>query len=167
MDYPYWPKNKEYPINSAKQKLALLIQINFDKEKVEYPLPKEGMLQIFLLPNDSYLGANLNFNDDLLTEQKNFRIIYHNKIDYSITKEQIKKLKLPTHADDTLYFPVKKESKISLKKGEDYITRGDFRFDKYFAKAYKEVYKKNKPIDIDFYDFLEDNDSDNDELEPD
>ena len=120
------------------------------------------MLQIFLLPNDSYLGANLKYDEDL-TEQKNFRIIYHNKVDYSITKEEIKKLKLPTHADDTLYFPVKKESKISLKKGEDYITRGDFRFDKYFAKAYKEVYKKNKPIDIDFYDFLEDND----ELEPD
>ena len=143
----------------------LLIQINFDKEKTEYPLPKEGMQQIFLLPNDSYLGANLNGD---LSEQKNFRIIYHNKIDYSITKEQIKKLKLPTHADDTLYFPVKKEFKITLKKGEDYITREDFRFDKYFAKAYKEVYKKNIPKDLDFYDFLEDNDdSDNDELEPD
>ena len=106
---PYWPKNKEYPINSENQKLVLLIQINFDKEKVEYPLPKEGMLQIFLLPNDNYLGANLNYNDDL-TEQKNFRIIYHDKIDYSITKEQIKKLKLPSH-DNTLYFQVKKESK--------------------------------------------------------
>ena len=163
---PYWPKNKEYPISSENQKLVLLIQINFDKEKVEYPLPKEGMLQIFLLPNNNYLGANLNYNDDL-TEQKNFRIIYHDKIDYSITKEQIKKLKLPTHEDDTLYFPVKKESKISLKKSEDFITKEDFRFDKYFAKAYKEVYKKNIPKNLDFYDFLGDDDSDNDELEPD
>jgi len=164
---PYWPKNKEYPTNSAKQKLVLLIQINFDKEKVEHPLPKEGMLQIYLLPNDNDLGANLKYDEDL-TEQKNFRIIYHNKVDYSITKEEIKKLKLPTHADDTLYFPVKKESKISLKKGEDYITREDFRFNKYFEKAYKEVYKKNIPKNLDFYDFLEDNDdSDNEELEPD
>ena len=124
------------------------------------------MLQIFLLPNDNYLGANLNYNEDL-TEQKNFRIIYHDKIDYSITKEQIKKLKLPTHEDDTWDFPVKKESKISLTKSEDFITREDFRFDKYFSKAYKEVYKKNIPKNLDFYDFLGDDDSDNDELEPD
>jgi len=97
--------------------------------------------------------ANLKYDEDL-TKQKNFRIIYHNKIDYSITQEQIKKLKFFTHADDTLYFPVKKESKISLKKDEDYIIREDFTFDKYFANAYKEVYKKNIPKELDFYDFF-------------
>ena len=54
----YCPKNKEYPINSSKQKLVLLIPINLDKENAEYPLLKEGFLQIFLLPNDNYLGSN-------------------------------------------------------------------------------------------------------------
>ena len=161
---PYWPKNKEYPTNTSKEKLALLIQINFDKEKVEYPLPKEGMLQFFLPINDNLHGANLDNNGDL-TIQKNFRIIYHDKIDYSITKEKIKKLKLPTHEDDS-NFPVIRESKITLDKIEDCITREDFRLDKYFAKAYKEVYKKNKPKDLDIYEFLGEDD-DNSELVPD
>ena len=159
---PYWPKNKEYPVNMSNTKLALLIQINFDKEKTEYPLPKEGMLQIFLLPYDDILGANLDYNEDL-TEQKNFRVIYHDKIDYSITKEQIKKLKLPTHENDKLDFPVKKETKVSLQKKVDKIVRKDFRFEKYFAKAYKEVFKKNMPKDFNIDEFLEGDDRDDED----
>lgn len=164
---PYWPKNKDYPKNISGKKLTLLVQINFEKEKTEYPLPKEGIIQIYILAdkNNCY-GAN--FNGDQ-TEQNNFRIIYHDKIDYSITKEQIRKLKIPTHAENKEYFPVQKECKISLKKCEDYITYEDFRFNNYFAKAYKEVYKKNLPKDEGVEDVLsfEDNDIIIDELTPD
>ena len=164
---PYWPKNKEYPTNLSKQKLTLLVQINFEKEKTEYPLPKEGILQIFILDNnDNCYGAN--FNGDL-TEQNNFRIVYHDKIDYSISKEQIKKLKVPIHADSKNDFPVKKECKISLKKCDDYITYEDFRFNDFFAKAYKEIYKKNLPKDLgaEYVLEFEDNDIIIEELTPD
>ena len=51
---PYWDPAKTYPTDSKGNKMRLLAQINFDREKVEAPLPQGGMLQFFLAYDDVY-----------------------------------------------------------------------------------------------------------------
>ncbi|ORY44608.1 DUF1963-domain-containing protein [Neocallimastix californiae] len=85
---PYWTTDKEYPKNSEGEKLSLLAQINFDKCDVEEPLPKNGLLQFFIDGGDDLMGVNY----DEQTIQNNFRVVYHEKIDYSITKESLKRM---------------------------------------------------------------------------
>ncbi len=46
---PYWTPDLAYPVNSEGKQLFLLAQINFEKEKTEFPLPTNGLLQIFHL----------------------------------------------------------------------------------------------------------------------
>lgn len=149
---PYWTPDLQYPLNSEGKKLILLAQINFDKENVDSPLPKEGILQFFIA-DDDLMG--INFDDQ--TKQNNFRVIYHEKVDYNITKDSIKKYNIPNCTQKGVKsFPINKEYKISLTKMIDYISTHDFHFDKIFAKAYKEVYNKVlKPNDT-FYEILGD-----------
>lgn len=54
------------------------------------PLPTNGILQFFILGDDDF---GLDFNDQ--TSQDGFRVIYHEKIDYSINKKDIEKMNLP------------------------------------------------------------------------
>jgi uncharacterized protein YwqG len=147
---PYWPPDKNYPTNSKGKKLFLLAQVNFDEEKVISPLPKNGILQFFI-NDDDLMG--LNFDDQ--TKQDNFRVVYHETVDYQMTKKAIKKLgAIDCKKADN--FPVSNEYKISLHAGTDYITLGDFHFNKFFSKAYKEVYKKDLKEDENYMDILED-----------
>ena len=45
---PYWDPAKTYPTDSKGNKMRLLAQINFDREKVESPLPPRRHVAIFL-----------------------------------------------------------------------------------------------------------------------
>lgn len=86
--YPYWPAEKEYPCNKDGEKLILLAQINFAEMNVEHEdLPKEGILQFFIECSDCY---GLNFDD--FTDQNTFRVVFHEKVDQSVTIEQVKTL---------------------------------------------------------------------------
>ena len=146
---PYWTQNLPYPENSEGKKLYLLAQINFEKEKTESPLPTKGILQFFISDND-LMGLDL----DHPTEQKNFRVIYHENIDYTITKNKLKGLNIPTtNKSDGL--PIKGEYKIILNKGVDYINTEDINFKKYFSAAYKKIFNKDIKKK-DYYDVLDD-----------
>ena len=47
---PYWDLEKEYPTDSKGRKMMLLAQINFsDLSTFDTVLPKEGMLQFFIM----------------------------------------------------------------------------------------------------------------------
>ena len=151
---PYWTPDKVYPTNSEGKKLFLLAQINFDKEKVDSPLPKNGMLQFFI-NDDNEMG--LNFDD--MTQQNNFRVIYHEMIDYKITKDSIIQLDIP-NSKNASSFPVYGENKISLKKGTDYVNTYDIRFDHFFKIAYKEIYDKDLKNDDDYHKILNDKERD-------
>lgn len=59
---PYWDPAKTYPTDSKGNKMRLLAQINFDREKVESPLPQGGMLQFFLAYDDVY---GLHYHDEI------------------------------------------------------------------------------------------------------
>ena len=149
----YWSPDLVYPVNSKGKKLFLLAQINFEKEKTESPLPTTGLLQFFI-GDDDVMG--LNFNN--FTVQENFRIIYHENIDYKMTKESVKQLDIPDSKNAQCY-PVYNEYKISLTKSVDYVNIHDFRFDKFFSIAYKEIYGKEIKEDEKFYKVLNDEES--------
>ena len=134
---PYWTPDKNYPKNGDGKKLFLLAQINFDEEKVDSPLPQKGMLQFFI-NDDDVMG--MNFDDQ--KKQDNFRIIYHELIDYNLSKEIIEKLDI-SNSKDAQCYPVCEEYKLSLTKDIDYVNIEDFHFNKFFSLAYKEVFGKD------------------------
>ena len=131
----------------------MLAQINFDQENTDSPLPKKGMLQFFI-NDDDLMGVD--YDDQ--TKQQNFRVIYHETIDYKITKESIKNLEIPDSKNAQAY-PICEEYKISLHKKIDYANPGDIHFVKFFQLAYKEVYNKDLKDDDYFNKILDDKDA--------
>ena len=153
---PYWTPDKNYPTNPDGKKLILLSQINFDRENVDSPLPTSGMLQFFIT-DDDVMGMNF----DNQTVQNNFRVIYHENIDYNVTRETIQKLGIPNSNEKTVEcFPIFKESKISLQKEVDYIKYGDVRFENFFQIAYKEVFNKELQKENSYINILSDDERD-------
>ena len=147
---PYWSPDKEYPTNSEDKKLILLAQINFDRENVDSPLPTNGMLQFFIT-DDIIMGVNYSNQ----TLQNNFRVIYHESIDYSITKKMLESFDIPNSNEKRVqFFPIQKEKKISLQKEEDSIKFGDIRFDNFFPIAYKEIFNKEPKKGRTYYDIF-------------
>lgn len=153
---PYWTPDKNYPTNPDGKKLILLAQINFDRENVDSPLPTSGMLQFFIT-DDDVMGMNF----DNQTMQNNFRVIYHENIDYNVTRETIQKLGIPNSNEKTVEcFPITKECKISLQKEVDYIKYGDVRFENFFQIAYKEVFNKELKKENTYINILSDDERD-------
>ena len=150
---PYWTPDLAYPVNSEGKQLFLLAQINFEKEKTESPLPTNGLLQFFTGDDDA---MGLNF--DNLTEQENFRVVYHENIDYKMTKESIKQLDISDSKNDEI-FPICGQYKISLNKSVDYANPEDIHFNKFFSIAYKEIYGKELKEGENFYNVLNNEES--------
>ena len=99
--------------------MHLLAQINFDREKVEAPLPQGGMLQFFLAYDDVY---GLHYHDEI--RQKNWRVVYHEKIDTNMNAELVEGLGIPTDTENQEYYsPVLKSCVFSLgqKRDVDYF----------------------------------------------
>ena len=147
---PYWINDKEFPTDQDGKKLFLLAQINFEKEKTSSPLPSKGLLQFFI-SDDDLNGVDY---DDLIS-QKNFRIVYHENIDYAITEEIVKELGIKSSVEAECH-PVTGEHKISLTKSIDYVTVEDYKFNKLFAQAYKEIYGKEINNEDKYYNILND-----------
>ena len=145
---PYWIEGKDYPKDKDGKKLFLLAQINFDKEETSSPLPTRGLLQFFI-SDDDLMGVDY---DDQIT-QTNFRVIYHETIDYAITEESIEKQGIPSSEKAEIY-PASGQFKISLTKAKGYITIQDIKFEKIFKQAYEEVYGKKLKDDEKYYDVL-------------
>ena len=115
---PYWDPAKTYPTDSKGNKMCLLAQINFDREKVESPLPQGGMLQFFLAYDDVY---GLHYHDEI--RQKNWRVVYHEKIDTNMNAELVEGLGIPTDTENQEYCsPVLKSCVFHLVKKETWIT---------------------------------------------
>ena len=115
---PYWDPAKTYPTDSNGKKMYLLAQINFDQDKAESPLPQSGMLQFFIGGEEMY-GLDL----DHPTEQKDWRIVYHEKIDTNMNAELVEGLGIPTDTENQEYCsPVLKSCVFHLVKKETWIT---------------------------------------------
>lgn len=144
--FPYWDPALPYPVDSAGEKMVLLAQINFDQFPADDPLPQGGMLQFFI-GQDNCFGLD-----------RGFQVVYHQRIDLSVTPQQLKPLDIPTHKD-TDYFLVMESAAVTMEKTTACMGPADGRFDALFAQVWKDVTGQAPPED-DFRDFLEEPDRD-------
>ena len=116
---PYWDPAKTYPTDSNGKKMYLLAQINFDQDKAEPPLPQSGMLQFFIGGEEMY-GLDL----DHPTAQKDWCIVYHEKVDASVTAETVEAMGIPSNNgdDEGVDSPVFRSCVFRLVKKETWLT---------------------------------------------
>lgn len=126
--FPYWDPALPYPVDEDGEKLVLLAQINFDQFPVDAPLPQGGMLQFFIAQDDLF-GMD---------SDGGHRVVYHEKIDPAVTREQLEGLDIPT-GEDVEFFPVFQELAVTLEKTTGYMGPADGRFDALFAQVYQAV----------------------------
>ena len=139
---PYWDLSMDYPKAEDGSLLMLLAQINLDELNREGKnggdkLPQTGMLQFFIDLDDIY-GMDFDYHADHegRLEQNNFRVVYHKKVDYTVSAEEIKALGMPDSAKEEFEeSPVWGEYGLDMKIKETYIGMDDYRFEEYFQQA--------------------------------
>lgn len=134
---PYWDPAKTYPTDSNGKKMYLLAQINFDQDKAASPLPQSGMLQFFVGGEEMY---GLDF--DHPTEQKDWRIVYHEKIDASVKAEAVEAMGIPSNNDDEgVDSPVFRSCVFRLAKKETWLTPDNWeRFDELTLEVAEDLF---------------------------
>lgn len=135
---PYWDNTKEYPTDEEGRRMFLLIQINFGQIPTRSILPEQGILQVFLSTSNKYYGADFDCPD----VQKDFKVIYHEHVDNSITPDKVSALGFPvnTQANVVEYTPCDKEVALNIKPAHMSMTTDDKRFVTAFAQAVKDLY---------------------------
>lgn len=137
---PYWDMNMDYPKTKDGSMLMLLAQINLDELNREGKnpndkLPKCGMLQFFIAQDDVY---GMDFDNTTDNEgrlvQDGFRVVYHEKVDYTSSKEEIKALGMPDSGEDD-DSPVWGEYGLDMEVKETYIGIENYQFEEYFHQA--------------------------------
>lgn len=143
---PYWDLSKEYPVDSNGAKMMLLAQINFtDAALDDDRLPKRGMLQFFIWADvDNGYECLYGMDSEALDTQKNWRVVYHEEIDRTVTQEQILQLGVPTNATVGEYnTPICEEVAVKIEKTTAYIFLSDYRFDDIVEETLKELFGNN------------------------
>lgn len=134
--YPYLKTLDNYPKDRFDKPMSLLAQINFKDLPENQIFPNSGILQFFISAYDELYG--MNFDD--ATEQKDFRIIFHedvtNDLDKIITDFSFLKKDLNNSS------PITKEAKMIFKRALEPVSISDYQFEKYFG--------------LPIFDFLED-----------
>lgn len=138
---PYWDLSKPYPTDQNGEKLMLLAQINLEQIAQNDFLPEHGMLQFFTGLDDCY-GLDYD-NPDL---QDTFRVVYHEMVNHTITKEQILSLNPPLSTEPAVeeYSPIWKECAVKIEKTEAYMGESDYRFDALFGAIAHEKFHVEK-----------------------
>ena len=132
---PYWDLKQEYPVDENGKKMQLLCQLNFS-ECMYYDndlLPKNGMLQFFISSTDDMYG--MNWYD--FTEQKNWKIVFHEKIDENITIDDVKNV-VPDFSEVTST-PVINCTALEFRKSVSYMASDDYRMDSLIRDAVYEI----------------------------
>ncbi len=138
---PYWDLEKDYPLDGEGQKMMMIAQINFTSANLKDEcLPEQGMLQFFIGVDDDVFGMNFDEQD----VQRNFRVVYHKKINEAITKEEIQALEIPicTDLENQEYTPVFKEVAVEIQKTTAYMDMRVVGFDKLFAEVIRELFNE-------------------------
>jgi uncharacterized protein YwqG len=118
--FPYLPSHYQHPVDDSGIHMALLCQINFEEIPNLDSFPPNGILQFYISKSDEIYG--IDFDD--FTNQRNFRVIYHENTD------------LP-HLTDFSYFkysdedalPFSGEYRLSFSLSKEAVGVSDFRFE--------------------------------------
>lgn len=143
---PYWDKGKEYPKASDGSKLMLLAQINLNELPENQMLPRMGILQFFILCDRTY-GISVQESG---YPNNTCQVIYHEKIDESITEADVLSIGIKTSVDlekentsvkqqSIRCFPVQGEYAVSFKKEKAYMNDCDVRCDELLHKIAEEL----------------------------
>ncbi len=150
---PYWNPIRPYPEDSKGNKLMLLAQVNLDRFDAGEELPCQGMLQFFHGMDDVF-GMDFSHPD----KQDTFRVVYHEKVDRTVTKEQILALQPPVSTDPAVErecaSPVLREAAVSPEKKESFMGPDDGSFDGLFYSILEEKYGMEVDRKRSLYDFL-------------
>ena len=146
---PYLSDGFEYPFSRLypDKPLMLLAQINFEEMPKLEDFPEKGILQIYIEPEDDrFFGCDdriRHFEQKELESQSEYRIIYHENIDYSADNSDIIPQMNPCD------FPVPEPKKISFEKKTGYIPYkyGDEDFDEAFLEIYNQ-YSDEKVMEL-------------------
>ncbi|MGN0292373.1 MAG: YwqG family protein [Lachnospiraceae bacterium] len=156
---PYWNPARNYPVDAAGKKMMLLAQINFSAERLrDERLPDEGILQFFISSDDDLYGLDFDVPDS----QRDFRVIYHETPDFSVTREQILALNLPACTEEEMKDgPVFRECAVKIEKTVAYMGTEVAGFDSLFGQLVKEQFDRNADgqsiddLDESDYDYLD------------
>lgn len=145
---PYIPNSFEYPHSITNDEpLRLLAQINFEQMPPLENFPTKGILQFYI--QDTYENMyGLDFN--IPTTQKDFRIVYHESIDYSANN--LDKLPIIKQCDE-FDFIVEKECKLVPKLISQHILMCDVDFWNILENTFIELYPNASKQE--FEDFVE------------
>lgn len=139
---PYWDFAKDYPTDVWGNKMTLLCQLNFEENEFsDELLPQTGIMQFFIAEKNDVFG--INFED--YTTQNNWRIIYHETIDKSVTPRQIEKLGITRPPNPELYYqyfcssPIIKPCKLKFCQTVSYMHEDDPKFNKVLSAVVKEL----------------------------
>lgn len=124
---PYWPKDMTYPKNSKDENLYLLAQLNLNKTPSLDGYPKNGILQFFILDDDTY-GCNFTSPEEYPSfVYDNYKIVYHPNI---INDSEKLLEEFPTTKK---YLPIEGEYKIEYNLVEEYPPPTDYLFEEYIG----------------------------------
>lgn len=155
---PYWDSSLPYPTDKNGNKLKLLAQFNlYEISEVCKGdvglLPKEGILQFFLLS-----GSNYSYGSDFenYTNDDHFRVIYHPTINPNITVEDVQNLHIPIASVSTNdYEPISGEIALDFSVRKTASPHyGNFK-DEFIEKAALYGWKIENKTDYDICNCLE------------
>ena len=129
---PYWPADKEYPVDYKGDKLVLLAQINLSDISID-KLPSEGLLQFFVA-NDDVIG---------LDQENGFKVVYHGTLDKNISEEDVRSLGIKSNVDlqdDFLMFPFRTCFSLSFCVRKDRLQTINEGFDSIATRVLNEKY---------------------------
>ena len=89
---------------------------------------------------DDIYGMNSDNAKNGSSKQEGFRVVYHKKVNYAVSEEDIKELGMPLSNDEGVEeSPIWGEYGLNIELKETYIGMDDYRFNEYFYKAAKNV----------------------------
>jgi uncharacterized protein YwqG len=147
---PYLPKSVEHPKDKNGKPMKLLAQLNFEEiPKLGY-LPEKGILQFFIAAEDDVMG--INFDD--MTDQSNFRILYHSEIisdnELLVTDfSYMNKL-------DTEYFPIQYELSLSFNIEHEPVSAEDYRINELLGDSVDLSQKVKTDLDQELWELYSD-----------
>ncbi|GAB4032212.1 YwqG family protein [Spirosoma jeollabukense] len=129
---PYWPIGKVYPLDESGHPMMLLAQINFSETPRLNNYPEQGILQFFISANSDTYGADFN----QMSRQNNFRVIFHDSIDFIETDSSIPSFNLQSQEIIT---PITTEHLLTFSEEKGYVSIGDVYFREVFGQDFYSI----------------------------
>ena len=125
---PYLPREFEIPLDSNRNQMKLLAQINCQELVGLEDYPHEGILQFWLTTKWDW---------------EETKTIYHKEIDDTITERDVFYRIAECNEENGQAFPVEGEYKINFELSRESMSRDDYRLKALFCQYYSEISGEN------------------------